>query len=213
MNNFEKRKDRFEFFETFESPALNLTCEIECPNFLPYCKEKGLPVFHFFLYCVTETLRQSENFQYRIVDGKVSKMDSLFISYTVMNEIGLFNFTKFERVLNRAEFIKTSIANASKSSKTNELVNTGHELKESELKKFVFITSLPWLKFTSIQHPAFKLKSSDIPSLAWGKFEVLDEKTLTMPFSVQAHHGFVDGIHVHEFFETLKQVVKDNINL
>jgi chloramphenicol O-acetyltransferase len=40
------------------------------------------------------------------------------------------------------------------------------------------------------------LAAPDIPSLAWGKFSDGPEG-LQLPFSVQAHHGFVDGYHIH----------------
>jgi chloramphenicol O-acetyltransferase len=40
------------------------------------------------------------------------------------------------------------------------------------------------------------LATPDIPSLAWGKFRDGPEG-LQLPFSVQAHHGFVDGYHIH----------------
>jgi len=65
------------------------------------------------------------------------------------------------------------------------------------VKDQVFITCIPWLDFTSIQHPAATLGSPDIPSLAWGKFKDGPNGRLALPFSVQAHHGFVDGYHIH----------------
>ena len=51
MENFEKRRDRFEFFEGFENPLLNLSFDLEVKDFRPFCKANNLPPFHFFLYC------------------------------------------------------------------------------------------------------------------------------------------------------------------
>ena len=65
-----------------------------------------------------------------------------------------------------------------------------------EAKDQVFVTCMPWLDFTSIQHPMASLATPDIPSLAWGRFSDGPEG-LQLPFSVQAHHGFVDGYHIH----------------
>ena len=50
MENFEKRRDRFELFDGMESPLLNLTFNLEVPDFRPYCKHHDLPPFHFFLF-------------------------------------------------------------------------------------------------------------------------------------------------------------------
>ena len=50
---------------------------------------------------------------------------------------------------------------------------------------------------SAIEHPVYRHKEADIPLLAWGKFSAPAGATMTLPFSVQAHHGFVDGYHIH----------------
>jgi len=48
--------------------------------------------------------------------------------------------------------------------------------------------------------------SPDIPSLAWGRFKDAQDGTrgrLQLPFSVQAHHGFVDGFHIHQLAQQI----------
>jgi len=45
------------------------------------------------------------------------------------------------------------------------------------------------------------LAQPDIPSFAWGKFRDAGVGRLELPFSVQVHHGFVDGYHIHLFAE------------
>jgi chloramphenicol O-acetyltransferase len=65
-----------------------------------------------------------------------------------------------------------------------------------DAKDQVFVTCMPWLDFTSIQHPMASLATPDIPSLAWGRFRD-GPGGLQLPFAVQAHHGFVDGWHIH----------------
>jgi len=65
-------------------------------------------------------------------------------------------------------------------------------------KEQVFVTCIPWLDFTSIQHPTTRAGRSDIPSLAWGRIRDASDGKLVLPFSVQAHHGFVDGYHIHQ---------------
>ena len=37
----------------------------------------------------------------------------------------------------------------------------------------------------------------------WGKFQEVDGRTL-LPFTVQVHHSFVDGIHIAMFYERLQ---------
>lgn len=44
----------------------------------------------------------------------------------------------------------------------------------------------------------------DTPLFDWGKYYEKDGR-LMMPVSVQAHHSFVDGIHIGEFVNALEK--------
>ncbi len=212
MDNFLKRKDRFDFFENFENPLVNITYRQTTPDFLSFCKTKNLPAFHFFLFCIMKTLNKLDNFKYRNLNGEIIKISNIFGSYTTINEENLFNYTKFEHSDDLDVFIKRSLAAKEEANTAKTLINTGAELSPREMKNFVFITSLPWLDFTSIQHPVYKFKSADIPALAWGKFTKTSDGKIEMPFSIQAHHGFVDGFHINEFGVVLSEVVGEEMN-
>ncbi len=208
MENFHKRRDRFDFFERFENPLLNICYELEVEDFRPFCKDRGYPVFHFFLYCLSQALNEVENFRYRIYQGEVIMIERLIGSYTVINNDDLFNYTRFEFENDLDQFIRNSLAARDQSLAAPGLVNTGIELSERELKNYVFLTSLPWLRFTSIEHPVYRFKSADIPSISWGKFSADQKGLLRIPFSVQAHHGFVDGHHIHLLGQTLRKWIQ-----
>ncbi len=212
MENFEKRRDRFELFESMESPLLNLTFSLEVPEFRTFCKDHGYPPFHFFLFVLFKSLMKIENFRYRIFKGEVIKIDRLIPSYTVMNDDFILNFTRFEHSADLNTFIERSLAAREESTRSKELLHSAEEFTEREIKDYVFITSIPWLDFTSIQHPVKKYKSADIPSIAWGKFKPLGNGNISMPFSVQAHHGFVDGYHIHLLAEEIAQEIKRQIS-
>jgi|GEM_PF-2208719 len=47
------------------------------------------------------------------------------------------------------------------------------------------------------------LEVESIPRLAWGKYFIDGDKIL-LPFSVQAHHSFVDGIHMGQYIDYLQ---------
>lgn len=209
MKNFEKRRDRFEFFESFENPLLNLSFDLEVKDFRPYCKSQGIPPFHFFLYCLIHSFNELDNFKYRILEGEVIKVDELFGSYTVLNEENLFNYTRFKIDQDLKVFLKNSLESKKEAESSLGLINTGIELSPREMKNYIFITSIPWLRLTSIEHPIYKYKSADIPSVAWGKFsDPSSSSVMTIPFSVQAHHGFVDAYHINLFAELLKKKIQ-----
>jgi len=209
MKDFELRRDRFDFFESFESPLLNLTIELETLNFLPYCKASGIPPFHFFLFIVMKSINELDYFKYRLVNGSVVKNEVIHGSYTVLNQDQLFNYTCFKYKEKLQDFIQESLAAKEFSTNSKELLNIGIEPGAQDIKDYVYITSLPWFNFTSIQHPVYKFKASDVPSIAWGKFNIINPHQLKMPFSIQVHHGFVDGLHIHLLMEKIASNIKE----
>jgi chloramphenicol O-acetyltransferase len=196
MIGFERRRDRFDFFDRMESPAVNLCFTLDVPDFRPWCKAQGLAPFHVMLCAVLRAVLKVENFRYRIVDGEVIRIDRLVPSFTVMNQHGDLNFAQFDWSDDIREFVARGLAAREEASSMTELNVKYRTMSPRDAKDQVFVTCMPWLDFTSIQHPMASIATPDIPSFAWGRFRDGPDG-LQLPFSVQAHHGFVDGWHIH----------------
>ena len=198
MEAFERRRDRFELFSSMDSAAVNLCFPLELPDFRPWCKEQGLAPFHVLLCAVLRSVLKVENFRYRLLDGEVIRIDRLVPSFTVVNHNNDVNFAQFDWSDDLREFVARGIAARKEAESMTALNNDYRKMSPRQAKEQVFITCIPWLAFTSIQHPSASLAQPDIPSFAWGKFRDGPNGRLELPFSVQAHHGFVDGFHIHQ---------------
>ena len=196
MHEFERRRDRFDFFDRMESPAVNLCFTLDVPDFRPWCKAQDLAPFHVMLCAVLRAVLKVENFRYRIVDDEVIRIDRLVPSFTVMNQHGDLNFAQFDWTDDVREFVARGLAAREEASNMTELNVKYRTMSPRDAKDQVVVTCMPWLDFTSIQHPMASLATPDIPSLAWGRFRD-GPGGLQLPFAVQAHHGFVDGWHIH----------------
>ncbi|MGX4641315.1 CatA-like O-acetyltransferase [Massilia sp. SYSU DXS3249] len=197
MQHFERRRDRFDLFDRMDSPAVNLCFTLDLPDYRPWCKQQGLAPFHVLLCAVLRATLKIENFRYRVFEGEVIRIDRLLPSFTVVNQHDDLNFALFDWSDDLREFVARGIAAREEASSMTALNKRYAALSPRAVKDQVFITCIPWLDFTSIQHPTASLGSPDIPSLAWGKFRKGLDGRLQLPFSVQAHHGFVDGYHIH----------------
>lgn len=67
-----------------------------------------------------------------------------------------------------------------------------------------YITCIPWVSFTNMSHTISLNKDDAVPRLAWGKYFEENGKIM-LPFSVQAHHSFVDSIHMGKYFDALQK--------
>ena len=66
----------------------------------------------------------------------------------------------------------------------------------------------PWVSYRHISHTDSGNKDNATPLFDWGKFYEKDGKIL-LPFSVQVHHSFVDGIHIGKLAELLQNYLSD----
>jgi chloramphenicol O-acetyltransferase len=213
MDKFEFRRDRYESFRQYANPLLNLSVVARLPEFRHYCKERQLPPFHFLLYCLYMSVKDVDNFLYREFEGQVIKIDDFYGGYTVINLDNNLNYARFDMSSDRAEFISRSLAAGVMARATREFINTGRDLTPREQKDNVYTTCMPWLDMRAIEHPIFEYKSADIPLIAWGRYSDMDGDAMTVPFCVQAHHGFVDGYHVHLLLQRLGERIAHEMNL
>jgi chloramphenicol O-acetyltransferase type A len=165
-----------------------------------------MPPFHFFLYHLLHAIKGIDNYMYRIHRGEVIKIDDFMASYTVINQDKNLNFARFEMTPDLHQFIARSVASKQIAEASTKIINTSEKLSEYDQRRNVHITCMPWLKLSSIEHPIYQHKTYDIPSLAWGRFsEPGAGGMLSMTMAVQAHHGFVDGYHVHLLAEAIAE--------
>jgi chloramphenicol O-acetyltransferase type A len=198
MHSFEHRRDRFALFNGMDSPAVNLTFAMDLPDFRPWCQVHGLPPFHVMLYAVLRSVLAIDHFRYRIWQDDIICIDRLHPSFTVVNQHNDLNFAQFDWHDDLHAFVAASVAARDEAANMTALNPQHRTASPRDNKDQVFVTCIPWLDFTAIQHPVVSLASPDIPSLAWGKFRGGPDGTLVVPFSVQAHHGFVDGFHIYQ---------------
>jgi chloramphenicol O-acetyltransferase type A len=149
------------------------------------------------LCAVLRAILKVENFRYRVFEGEVIRIERLHPSFTVVNQHFDLNFAQFDWSDEVREFVARGQAAREEAGTMLELNRKYAGMSPREAKDQVFVTCMPWLDFSSIQHPMASLATPDIPSLAWGKFTKGPDGGLQLPFSVQAHHGFVDGYHIH----------------
>lgn len=197
MQKFQLRRDRFALFDGMDSPAVNICFTLDLPDFRPWCREQGLGAFHVLLCAVLRAILKIENFRYRVLDGEAIRIDRLIPSFTVTNLHDDLNFAMFEWSDDVREFVARSRAAGIAAAAMTELNTQYAALGPRQAKEQVFVTCIPWLDFTSIQHPTATLANPDIPSLAWGRFRDAPGGRVQLPFAVQAHHGFVDGLHIY----------------
>ena len=195
------RQAQLDLFSGYDSPTVNITAACECRDFVGPAKANGIPPFALLLHGIARASLLVEAFRYRLLDGKPRTVDRLTVSYTVVGADGNLNFSTFPFDPDRDEFVRRYLIDR------DEARTAGHlRLAPLEDRNYLFVTCLPWMRFTSIQHPVARFADCSIPNIAVGRFDHRADR-VAFPIAVQAHHGLVDGLHVHQLIQALEGIM------
>lgn len=192
------RKQHFKHFTAIDYPQFNVCANLDISKYYKYIKKNHYPFFISVLFASVVTANKIKEFKYRIRGNRVVEHDYVHPSYTIMGKNGVFSFCHSKYAEKFSDFNQRITADI-------ELVKENVTLDDEPGKDdLLFITSLPWISFTSISHPINMKKDDSIPRIAWGKYFEENEK-MKIPISVQAHHALIDGAHIGEYFRLLQE--------
>lgn len=190
-----RRAMHCQVFRDCIEPAYCVSLELDITNFLKKVREKGYSFTMAMIYAVSKCANEIEEFRYRFVDGQVVLFDKINTAFTYLNsETELFKVVNVEM----EDTMDQYVAVAREKAEAQEAYFTG------PLGNDVFqFSPLPWVAYTHISHTNSGKKDNATPLFDWGKYFERDGKIL-LPFSVQAHHSFVDGIHIGKLIESIQ---------
>lgn len=185
-----------EVFRNSVQPQYCVTFDLDITNFLAKVKKKNISFTFSFIYAVTKCANEIEAFRCRFVEGKPAVFETINTSFTYLNK--------------DTELFK--VVNVPMQEKMEDYVALAKETEENQKAYFTApmandiyqFSPFPWVSYTHISHTDSGKKDNATPLFDWGKFYEKDEKVL-MPFSVQVHHSFVDGIHIGKLAEKLQE--------
>lgn len=201
------RQNHLNFFASYDLPVVNITMQCQCRDFAAVAKAKKVPTFAVMLHAIARTSLALEPFRHRILNGRLRHVERLRVSYPVEGVNGNLNYSTFEFDDDFSQFLKLYLSDREEARQAQHL-----RLSPMEDRDYLFVTCLPWLRFTSIQHPISRFADCSIPNIAVGRFEKAGD-TLTFPLAVQAHHGLVDGLHIQKFVLKLEEKLNDVVEI
>ena len=83
-----------------------------------------------------------------------------------------------------------------------EVLERGTLTEDGDARSFFFVSSLPWLHYSQLEHPMVSPDDSN-PRISWGKYVTANGRT-TLPVSLFVNHALADGLHISRFFRNLE---------
>ncbi len=195
------RRKQYEMFKEMELPHFNICSNVDVRELKNYCKERKLSFFKTVLYFISRTVNEIPELRTRIREDGIVEHPVVNPSFTVLSEDELFGFARTKHKEEFVEFYE-GVERAIEGVKDNITPDF-----DADMDSDFYLTTLPWVSFTSIQHPMHIVKGDSVPRIAMGKYFEEGEKLL-MPVALQAHHGLADGVHAGKFYTRLEEYLK-----
>ena len=196
-NNW-KRALHCNIFRNSIEPSYCVTFELDITNFLLKLKEKNYSFTFSLIFLTSKCANEIEEFRYRFFNGQVVLYNKINTAFTYLNkETELFKVVNVNMQNNIEEYISTA----------SETAQNQKEYFTGPLGNDVFqFSPMPWLTYTHISHTNSGKKDNATPIFNWGKYFERENKII-LPFSVQVHHSFVDGLHIGKLAESLQNTL------
>ena len=169
---------------------------LDITHFLEVIQKQEYSFTFSFVYAVSKCANQIKEFRYRFVDGSPVLFDKINTAFTYLNkDTELFKVVNVEMTDTMEEYVSLA-AKTEQAQKEYFTAPLGNDV-------FQF-SAFPWVAYTHISHTDSGNKDNATPLFDWGKYEEKDGKIM-LPFSVQVHHSFVDGVHIGKLAENLQR--------
>lgn len=190
-----KRALHCQVFRNCIEPCYCVTFELDVTNFLKKIREANLSFTLSLIYAVSICANDIEEFRYRFLDGKVVIFDRINTAFTYLDkDTELFKVVNVEMQDTLESYV----------SKAAYKAGNQREYFTGPLGIDVFQYSpMPWISYLHVSHTNSGKKDNATPLFDWGKYFERDGKTI-LPFSVQVHHSFVDGVHIGKLANSLQ---------
>ena len=190
-----KRALHCQIFRNSIEPSYCVTFELDITNFLAKIRTMKYSFTLSLIFVVSKCANNIEEFRYRFLDNQIVLYDRINTAFTYLDkDTELFKVVNVEM----QETLENYVAIASQKAADQKEYFTG------SLGNDVFqFSPMPWVSYTHISHTNSGKKDNATPLFDWGKYFERDGKII-LPFSVQVHHSFVDGIHIGKLVDSLQ---------
>lgn len=194
------RAMHYQIFRNSVQPQYGVTFELDITNFLKRIRARGYSFTFSFVFAVTKCANEIQEFRCRFFNGKPVIYDKINTAFTYLDwDSELFKVVNVEMQDTMEEYVALA-ANT---------INNQKEYFTAPMRNDIYqFSSFPWVSFTHISHTESGKKDDATPMIDWGKYFIRDNKVI-LPFSIQVHHSFVDGVHIGKLANVLQDYLLD----
>lgn len=194
------RQRHFDFFRNMDQPHFNICIQADFTEALRTIKAKKLHFTSTLVYLVSRAANSIPRFRQRIREETVIEHAIVHPSFTVRTDASdVFSFCYVDYREDYPAFVEGALQAIERMHETPSLEDEAHR------DDYLFLSALPWLRFTGLNHAMHYSPVDSVPRITWGKYYDQGGRSF-IPLSVQAHHALVDGRDVGEYCQLFEEL-------
>jgi len=195
----EHRRKHFALFQNMAMPHFSLVSPIPVNRLMAFIGDNKLHFSGTIVFLISKVANEIREFKWRIRGDTIVEHDLVHPSYTVRTDASeVFSYCYVDFTPDYSAFIAAAQLAQTRMREQPSLEDV------PDRDDYLFMSSIPWVHFTSMTHAMHIPTHDSVPRLTWGKIKTSYDEML-MPVGAQAHHGVVDGSHMGAFFERLTE--------
>lgn len=204
------RRDHFAYFRSLPYPYVGVTQNVDVTEFSSFCKARGISFYLAFLHAAALAADGIPELRRRIRNGGIIEYDECPTSHIELLPDETYCYCTLRHTMPFEDYLPYAEAERQRCREKPSIE------EDSDAQSLYFISTLPWLHYTSLIQPVAGGDESN-PRITWGKFETDARRRRQMPVTLLAHHVLVDGIHIARFYQRLEEqlasLAQDNVSI
>lgn len=197
-----KRGQTFYYFSQMAPTGYSMTVELDVTRMRAALKAAGLKFFPAYLWLVTKTLNEQQEFKIAERDGQIGYYDTLTPLYATFHEDDkTFSLMWTEYEEDFKTFYHNYLQNQEQYGENHGILAQVGQLPPPNAYT---VSCVPWISFEHFAVHSYDNKPYYFPSVEAGKYYEKDGR-IVMPLSITCHHATTDGYHVNLFLEKLQE--------
>ena len=198
------RAEHFDFFLPFSQPYFNVVIDLEVGGLFKFAKLRQLSFTACYLYCLQKVVERYAPIRYRIVDNKPVEVTDITLSTVFLRSDESFRFVPLKTQNSLLEYCE-HYTQQKDTFLDKRLLNQSF-IEGADKIEQMYISILPWFKFSGFKHAEHTPNTSGIPKVVFGQYQI---EQGTLPVSIEVHHALMDGLHISQFIDVFNQVVAE----
>lgn len=192
------RRAHFDYFRSLQNPYLGVTADVDVTALKAFCAARGCSFYLAFTHVAALAANAVPELRRRIRDGGIIEYDACGTSHVELLDSGAYGYCTLYHDLDWDAWLPYAEAQRARSRAAASIE------EDADVDGLIFITSLPWLRYTQLTQPTAGGDESN-PRVSWGRFEADARGRLMMPVTLLVHHALADGRHVAQFYRALEE--------